>query len=106
MARDFEGDRLLLPFRDKEKIKEALNKTRDEILSRNMVVTIEDDTDSTIDYTDTKKGRDYIKSILKQSLGVDVQLGVDNHTLIARLTREGLNHASKITTIKKKQHCL
>ena len=86
----------------KKKIKDALNKTRDEILSRNMVVTIEDDTDSTIDYTDTKKGRDYIKSILKQSLGVDVQLGVDNHTLIARLTREGLNHASKNNNNKEK----
>ena len=102
MARDFEGERLLLPFRDKEKIKEALNKTRDEILSRNMAVTIEDDTDSTIDYTDIKEGRNYIKSILKQSLGVDVQLGVDNHTLIARLTREGLNHASKNNNNKEK----
>jgi hypothetical protein len=27
MARDFEGDRLLLPFRDKEKIKGALQKS-------------------------------------------------------------------------------
>lgn len=102
MARDFEGDRLLLPFRDKEKIKGALQKTRDENISRNMVVTIEDDTDSTINYSNPKDGRDYIKSILKKSLGINVQLGVDNHTLFARLTHEGLNHAPKNNNNKEK----
>lgn len=102
MARDFEGNRFLIPFRDKEKIKAALQKTREEIKSRNMIVTIKDDIDSTIDYNNPKEGRDYIKSILKKSLGINVELGVDNHTLIARLTREGLNHASKYNNNKDK----
>ncbi|MBR1534408.1 MAG: hypothetical protein IJ639_08585 [Ruminococcus sp.] len=96
MARDFKGERNFIQFRDKEAIGKAVQDTKDTVISNGMEVIIDDmDIPNDVDWTDAKEGREYIKSILTDALGKDVDLGVDSQSITARLTREGLNHALK-----------
>ena len=96
---DFTGDRVYISFRDKSAIKELINKAKEEIVSRKMIVPIEETVMSAeyedIDWSNPKNSREAIRHILKKVLGKDVTLGVENKVLTARLTREGLNHATK-----------
>ena len=99
MAREFTGERNYVAFRDKQTIGKAIQKTKNSIIAQNGQVKIEkaniDDEKSATNWTVAKEGRNRIKSILQTALGEEVTLGKDNQTILARLTREGLNHALK-----------
>ncbi len=99
MARNFTMERNVVGFRDFSAIRIAVSNAAQEIIDKGGTVSIEtdivDEEEKNTDWTNGKAGRQRLKEILEDALGIPVTLGADGMSLEATLTRDGIDHAIK-----------